>query len=215
MANYSFTLHEINWYCLILMNKLNIPHGINNFYKCTCILKEWSKHFTMEPLTVEEVKVQPIWNDCKIKVGNVSPFSKNLFESGIVMVQDLFEKGKFKSWEKLTERGMPLTQIDYLMWLSLKKALPQKWKLLMKENNVDVIYEQDCKIKINNNMTKVENLNSKDVYKSLIVNRVDEPTVKRKWMSYNEINITEDEWEMVYVSIYKTSVDTYSREFQY
>ena len=67
-------------------NVSSIPKEIPNFYK-EC-LKSWASFVSSDPTGINEILLQPIWNNNKICQNGKSFFIKELFTSGIYSMQD-------------------------------------------------------------------------------------------------------------------------------
>ena len=68
---------------------------------------------------------------------------------------------------------------------------------------------------MDNKVVPIENLDSKEIYQMIVTCNFKEPIAKDRWNHKEHMHIDESEWKCIYNAIYKTSIDRYSREFQY
>ena len=74
----------------------HIPNTVPSFYK-NC-LKIWSRFADNVPNTVEEVLLQPVWHNTKLKLPSGNQYNTNLFQAGIEKVGDLYlDDASFKN----------------------------------------------------------------------------------------------------------------------
>jgi len=185
-----------------------IPKTISKFYGS--ILRCWAVYTKQKQESITQaadVLVQPLWNNSYILTGKTPCFFHQLAANGIYHIKDICNKSLVYDWTMIKEKGVKEDHFFY--WISLTKAIPSKWKTLLKEGTKK---ETD---KIDN---KGDNINfkrkkSKDVYKDLINEKFKKPTAQSNIQK--RISTCEIDWEKVYSRIYSTTIDTYTRFFQY
>jgi hypothetical protein len=189
-----------------------LPNAIPTFYKYAFNI--WSNFATCIPTTPQEVLIQPLWRNTYIRVNNQTIYYRNLNELGICSMKQLLNWDGFLkhpkdilSVEQYDKCVMPLN--------SLLKSIPKEWLRII--NNA-TSREQIQKYTFNrficvgsHKIVEFEKLISKQIYAILLQTICNVPTARLKFE-----NVFEGvDWCNLCSSIYKTSIDTYSREFQF
>ena len=108
------------------------------------------------------------------------------------------------------------TAIDHMNWLRLIEAIPKNWLKIIQENMYDIELERGLKcISIDAEVVEIEQLSSKMIYLYLNKNCFVQPTAKHKWNAEILYDMSDEDWSNIYNGIYRTSIDSYSRQFQY
>ena len=134
----NFYLQQIGGHYNIRSNfdKQSIPRNIPKFYR-TC-LYTWSKYTNKNPENVNEICIQPIWNNSKILVNKKSIYIKDLDKLGIKFVNDIVsEKGKLRKLTSFANRESEEYCKFYLSYLSIVKSIPEEWKKKLQEYNTE------------------------------------------------------------------------------
>ena len=104
------------------------PNLQNNFSKnfptfYIQLIHAWTG-LTQDPITVETVLSQYIWNNIFIKVNNLP--IKKLFNFDL-FVGDLFHGKNFIQWESFKEK-YNLTNVSYFKFRQILAAIPRQWE---------------------------------------------------------------------------------------
>ena len=210
----SYYLQEIGGLDMIRSNfdRNKIPSKLPKFYK-TC-LKVWSDFVSCNPTSVKEILIQPLWNNAKL---NKSPkFNIELFNRGIHCVADIVDtKGTFLSLEYLMPENSLLQQSLYMIWFKLLKSVPKMWVDLLKES-ISEIKNHNCAENYKTHILScwarildINKIHSPFIYGCMLQ---DEPSTRRPKFEarYHDVN-----WRDICSAIYKTSIEPYSRQFQF
>ena len=186
-----------------------IPKNIPDFYKS--ILIAWSKISDETCNSPNAVYNQHLWNNKHIQIEGKSVLYKEFSEKNINKIFDLCDRDGEFNWEHAKMRG--LVNKDFLKWAGIVHAIPKEWKTLLKENNIEKKRLQ-MYINFGNTFIDVVKLKTKMLYSWFIAKKFKNPTaqanISRSISPYNNLD-----WTVIYNRIYKTSIDTYSRYFQF
>ena len=112
----------------------------------------------------------------------------------------------------------------YIPYHSVSKCVPSKWLNILKIGNqttsIDTTFVKQSQIKantklifVNNKIIDLSKLASKDVYRTIIKTEIEIPTAKSKFEK--RVDDKSVSWVDVCKKLYKTAIDTYSRQFQF
>ena len=102
-----------------------------------------------------------IWNNKDIRINNKSVFYKNVFESGIIYVNDLlFELNNIDSYNVISNI---INKTNFLVWAGLRHSIPSHLK-----TNANPVLEISLSLMINNKVFDVLEKTSKHYYTLLI-----------------------------------------------
>ena len=162
--------------------------------------------------------IQPLWNNRLIRIGGKPVFNKILADQGLLFVSDVITKyGKIKNWGE-----MNLKPGSFLAWLGLSNAIPREWLKFLKHPELHFNYCQTgndeynlYRVTIGKNVQAIHCLTSRYVYDILMCGKCCIPVIQRKRQKNVNFSNCEFDWTNVYISLYKTTLDTKMREFQY
>ena len=84
------------------------------------------------PSTIEEVLLQPIWNNVNILKNGKSIFDQKLYNLGLVRLVDIIsEEGKLLTYDKMKETFPNMSGTDYFQLISIFYSLPSEWKRMI------------------------------------------------------------------------------------
>ena len=194
---------------LILGNNLSkecISKVIPDFYR-TC-LQDWSEMFNEIPCDSLSVLAQPLWNNTYIRVNNIPYFCRLLFEENVNYIRDIIEnEGNFIPFKKLNVKQSLLFR-----WLELKHSIMKEWISIVKMNPLPIIFEHYPPFSIKNRNYSIKNMTVKEIYKSLVYKRKENPKGQE---TLNRMVGVDIDWSWAYSVIYKSTIKTSLREFQY
>ena len=185
-------------------DKERIPKVLSHFYKS--VLVSWAEYCNEEVVTPEHIVNQVLWNNKNIKVNNKSVFFPQLASSGIFRVKDLYNERNKINWE--TAHAMGVEPGHFIFWASITSAIPQSWKVLMKD--VEAFENHDPSNPGRNGTAS--KITSKDIYLSFVQSKFKKPTAQSHILKRVDSQI---DWESVYRRIYNMCIDPYTRCFQY
>ena len=144
-------------------------------------------------------------------------FLSRMAKYHIYTIADIVNRnGEFK-WDKVKRKG--LQEKDFLSWASIVHSLPYEWKQILKSSlisdHVSITTPVQTILRVGDKQIPTSDVNSKWLYRSLISGKFKSPTSQKniiKRLGDPELII---DWKSVYSRIYTTSIDTYSRFFQY
>jgi len=194
-------------------DKKRIPDSIPIIYKIA--LLSWAE---ISSIIVDNnpdlILEQHLWNNKHIKIQSKAVFFKTFFELNINRVVDLCnEQYEFK-WEHV--RSMGLQDNDFMRWAGIVHAIPSEWKTALKNNDNTFKNEGLARryLYLGNKKIDLTKSNTKLIYQWLVSKKFKVPTSQ----SHICKRIGDDtplEWEVIYGRIYKTTIDSYCRFFQY
>ena len=181
-------------------NKKDYKH-INlkqNFY--AEMFSIWAKISYIEPVTINEILRQPIWDNDLILIGNKTVRYKNWTQAGIQYIADLVDNnGQLASINYLNNKY--LTRIKQHEYNSITHCIPQIWKKNIKEAHdiVGTTIPNNLHIKMQNQFYAIEEITTKQIYTHIIQNKYKDPTSKNRWIELNEgMDLDEDYWALIY-----------------
>jgi hypothetical protein len=160
----------------------------NEFYRN--LFKNWADIHYYTPTNGEQVCRELLWSNSHIKIGNKIVHYKNWKEHNIRFIHDLInEQGQISSKQDLEQKFvLDIAQMEYNALLS---AIPKKWKALITEDpncrNYNVFL--DCKLIINENIRKLEETHTVDIYRNIICSIKQRPSSETKWEEKTGLNL--------------------------
>ena len=151
-----------------------------------------------------------IWNNEKVKNSGNTLFYKNWYEKGIKTFEHIFDyrNNSFYDFERI-EYLYNIRQTDVLKYHTLIKSIPIEIKeRLIREG---ITYTENISLK-----SKIleSNQTNQYIYRMLINNTVT-PSSQLKWREIFPNDFHKLEWKKIYSNIYKTSIDSILRSFNY
>jgi hypothetical protein len=148
---------------------ITAQHNIKeSFYKQ--VFDTWHKIRTSQIETYEDIFRQQIWNNQNITVGNKIIKYNEWINHGIQYIGDIIdEKGDIMPQQKL-EQEYEIT-CKFLQYHSVKAAIPNKWKYIIKENKGLVCFDtkdRHCAIKMGKTYQYLNNISTKEIYWHLV-----------------------------------------------
>lgn len=190
----------------------SIPKQTPFFYK-KCFLA-WEQITKATPKTVQEVAIQPLWNNKELK--HNLKLDKHWHSVKLYSVKDLIHpSNRLKYLSEITDDKSDLYQARFLHYQKLIKAIPCKWSGYIKQTDYQLeSIETDSKdyILLGDEVISIKSITSSRIYKLLIKNQYELPSSQ---ISYDKIIKTTLNWNHVYENIYKTTLGSYLRQFQF
>jgi len=163
-----------------------------------------------EEINEQTVLKQPLWLNKGIKRHMGSLFCKNLYDAGIVFINDLVDaNGAFLSYHDAMEKYD--FNLEFSNYNDVLDAIPNDWKILiLSRGNNEPHDTQTNLIKLIRNCTKACNCS----YKIMIEKYSSIPSEKQNtWKCYLE---SEDlQWDNIYKNCFRTFEEVKLRQFQY
>jgi hypothetical protein len=211
--------HKINDKCEAIPHynyDINVYHNIQeSFYKQ--VFDTWYKIRTSKIETYEDIYRQQIWNNKHITVEHKPIKYNEWINYGIQYIGDIIdEKRDIMSQTKLEDKYH--IRCKYLQYQSVKSAIPNHWKQIVKENKGSVCFDTKqttCAIKMGNMYQQLNNITTKEVYWYLVQNITHRPTSENKWNEKLPFIIDEDMWTLIYTNDKYVTTDTYVQNLQY
>jgi hypothetical protein len=186
------------------------------FYE-ECVKAWFAVNNQHAPESNEDIRKQIIWNNRFICINNCSVFDASIFRQGIYKIEDLYDfsgnlnsaiLGKLSPIERLKINGI-LSSIPSFRRTSIKnhKSVVPDRIICLNQPVPEQIF-----LPIEGNLIPLDKVSSKQVYTTLIANRVSPPCTK----FFYENNFNESiDWKFVFTLPAKSCLDTKTREFQF
>jgi len=189
-----------------------IPKDLSLFY--TNVLNAWATFCgTKIDDNRTDILKQSLWNNIYIKIDIDKGYMQRLVKKGILLVSDLWDPTTGFNWEWAKMKG--LLEVDYMSWRGLISAIPAEWKRELKKNMhmPSQVHAPQRQIEISGKKININKIKTKQIYDLFIDRKFTAPTSQRRWQQiFSDISI---DWESAYCLIYKTTIDTKLRWFQY
>ena len=115
---------------------------------CKECLEEWSDLNATNVVSYDDVVNQTIWNNKHIPIEKKSCFIKHLIDHGIVKIGDLISNtDRFLESEKILH--LQLSPIHYFELMGIINAIPNEWRLIIKQRQQHVYSPSNETIQIN------------------------------------------------------------------
>ena len=181
-----------------------IPKFIPKFYELC--LTEFSKFVRKSPVTKVEILNQPVWNKAYIKHHKQSFYIRELYNSGIKSVGDIWSvaHNKIKPLSSFIDVNSLLYWKLFLSWFFLTKSFPSEWTSVLKNEshllNVETDKDRDM-----NEVTDFKKLSSHFVYNMLCQN---ECVLSKGKIRFTNLTDNKSSWQNICNLIYSVSIDT-------
>ena len=193
--------------CPVNINLDPLSYKTNKLPKfCNVCLQDWSSLFSQEPNDAVSLMPQPLWNNQFITKDGKSYWYEELSDAGLIHISDIINpNGNFKHFNNL---GLPVPQI--YKWLILIHTIKKDWMTFL-QNNVFQSHPRFPYLSLCGLPIELEWLS----------NRLIKTLVKRKQEIFSGIhalqNMIQEEiiWNEAFQIIYKTTIETKLREFQF
>ena len=187
-----------------------IPPTLPLFYK-QCF-KTWCGFVDFEPTKSSEIMIQPLWNNSKIPV----KLNRRLFAHGISSIKSIInENDTLKKLNEIITQNDEMYNSLYLPYLSLTKSVPKRWLHILQNSAEEqslVPHSSKEYVSTKHGIISISLLTSKCVYDQFLYDIIEDATAKVKYEHSSDNSL---EWRDVCKNIYKTTICTYTRQFQY
>ena len=157
---------------------------------------------------------QPLWNNKYIKIPRQIINTEGLRKRGFYYIRDLLTEDLLFTWENAKIMGFQ--DCEHFQWFSIINCIPSQWKKKLGKmgNPVSSSSQFDVTtIFINNQQREIGKIKQKTIYWDIVKCKIEPPTSQKTMEKrLNKPNIN---WEQVYDRIYRTTINTYMRAFQY
>ena len=158
---------------------------------------------------------QYLWYNRSIQVDNSSVYFLKFSEKNINYVSQLFsDNGSIKQWHEF-KREHNLHESFYFQWLQLIDSIPQRWKIVIKENykNATNLIIHDHHLVKGSRVITSHKLTSTEIY-SILILRAQNKLFSNIYFEnlYNDYNIDST---AIYMLPHLITYNTYMRSFQY
>ena len=189
-----------------------LPIYLPDFYK-EC-LEAWSDLNATNVVSYDDVVNQTIWNNKHILIEKKSCFIKHLIDHRIVKIGDLISNtGRFLESEKILH--LQLSPIHYFKLMGIINAIPNEWRLIIKQRQQHAYSPSNETIQINIDGVNVDLLKvtSKMIYNEFKRKKQTTPSAQINLnQKYPELSV---EWKKIYSLPFTVTTETKIREFQY
>ena len=120
---------------------------------------------------------QYLWYNRSIEVDNSSVYFLKFSEKNINYVSQLFsDNGSIKQWHEF-KRERNLHESFYFQWLQLIDSIPQRWKIIIKENYENAINLIIHDHHLGSRSISLDKLTSTEIYSILISRAQNKPSL--------------------------------------
>lgn len=182
------------WECNLNPNDVEIVFPISSFWRQ--VMHAWATYNYKFPNTSEAILKQIVWCNLNIRVDNKPITNLKAWRAGLRYMSQLVNEHGFLHTYGELNRIFP----DLLTWFEhaqIITAIPHEWKqlLLLQTEDTDMYVTPYQKIM---NETKISQM----VYKQFIDRSADMMAVKTKWQVRLAKNLSDKEFEDLFVNIY-------------
>lgn len=184
-----------------------IPTIATMFYKN--LLTNWAKVFDTRGRVdnYKDILEQPLWNNRCITIGGTSCYYHQLASKGIWHLSDLCDDSLLFHWQTMETKGVEADY--YFYWVCLVSAIPPQWKVMLKDRTENGQKRSLMEILASAAKKKQNNL----IYREMIGKKFQKPTAQSN--IEKRIGNVITNWENIYLRIYSSVIDTYTRCFQF
>lgn len=198
-------LGEQYWYCNL--NSKDIKKVVESGFWQDVALA-WAKINFRKPERKEHVLEQRVWYNSEIKVGGKVIFYKKVFEAGLVTIRQLLNDtgtGLCSFQDFQTRFGVE--GVSWLEFNSLIAAIPTEWKNMLSHNYHDPNYKS--------NYDALKPKSSQNIYIRLVEDEKALCKVKSRWEEKLNATIEQEEFEKLFLNLYKITTNSKLRSFQF
>ena len=191
--------------------KIDIKNKLPTFYKD--LIKVWEQISVGNPLTMENVMVQPIKYNGKILVNRSVIVWK---EASDLFVQNFYgENGDLMGWEMFKQKNGKNDSF-FFKWRQILDAIPRDWKDIVRRDvssgHVGIVTPEPH-LQVISRRVVLAKLTGKETYIMLINGIWEKPTSEGKIeQMLGESNLI---WSKIYMLGRKITLDSYSRQFHF
>ena len=100
-----------------------------------------SNHFSNISEVPSCILSSVLWNNCSIRINSKPINFRLLSNQNLIYLHQLFDNnGRLKNWDNIKSE-LELNDSLYLQWRQLVHSIPQKWKVIIKDNcNDNLLY---------------------------------------------------------------------------
>ena len=107
---------------------------IDSFWRDVMIV--WSRYYSREPSSLEEVRDQILWYNSYIKIDKEIVFHQLLSEVGIYRIADILHpNNEFRTLNEIEEQTH--SKVPFTFYWGLIAAIPKAWKDILKGNGLE------------------------------------------------------------------------------
>ena len=191
--------------------KIKIKNKLPAFYKN--VIQAWEEISACNPLTMENVLVQPIRYNGKILV-NESVIAWK--DASNLFVQNFYdENGRLMEWCEFKQKNVK-NETFFFKWRQILDAIPRGWKdIVAREvsSGHACVVTPEPHLQVISRKIGLTRLSGKETYIILINKMWEKPTSEEKIeQTLGETNLI---WSKIYMLGRKITLDSYSRQFHF
>ena len=193
--------------CNYDVSKVSI--NISPFYRD--VLSLWGSLIKSNPVDVNSIVNQVIWNNQYILIGHKSVYYKNFVDAGFIKVDDLLDgEGKFIKFE-----NTGLANNNFLRWHGIICAIPKKWLDVINLGYVKGVVEPEKELgcNVNNLFIPLQKIQSRIFYDHFNAISSIEPVTSFRLKRM--FNLNNNDCCSVYELPFKVTLDSKLRWLQY
>ena len=170
-----------------------------------------------DPTQPVDIQREYIWLNKLIRIDNQSLFNKNLFDAGVICINDILNaEGNFLTHKQFTEKfGV---KISYMYYISLIDAIPQEWRKKLKRANInlDIVNTDELPhVKMTGGDRAVTLTSTREYYWKMMANIEGTPSCYKAWADRLGIEHSREDWQKIFMLPKQCVRDTRIIEMQY
>jgi hypothetical protein len=188
------------------------PNGLPLFYND--MHSHWLKIHNVEPFSNKHILNEIIWNNKFITINRMPYLWENWKRAGIMYIRDIVkDNNDFLSHNEIQQKYD--LQCNFLSVLQVRQSIPLIWRneITSTSGNVNVNIIKGCVLHVNNDITPLHIMSSKNVYWVFIEKFKRVPTCVQSWNEHYNINL--DTWKIIFKIPFICTRETKLQTFQY
>ena len=209
-----YIMDEINMLPYYNINEHDMPRLGQPFYDG--MFNMWTKLHFNKPTDTIPICEQIIWNNSHIKIDNKLVYYKHWQMKNIYFIQQLLDDTGNIAKKNFLENKYSIV-CKHFEYESLIHAIPKEWKKIVIEDNIstNITIHLKCKIKMDKEEKDITEIATKDLYWHLVNDKSERPTSENKWYEKSDLDLTQEEWKIVYKMPYQLTRETKLITFHY
>ena len=200
------------WYCNTSVRDIKVFEKLYEGSPSFSIWKAWATFHFSEISEYEEILNANLWGNSEIRRRNRPIFDARLTTSNIDKILDIYDPIAHQFYKLETIMDNYGNVFDMLFYLSIRAAIPNKWKITLRNNTLESELDMETDLEI---VARSKSA-SKYIYWCLIEAKYIPSDGNRiMWQSELGTCITEDEWYDLFPNFVKLIKPAKLRYFQY
>ena len=202
---------DIFFFCNMSPDDRKINQIHNDFHRD--IIKNWFEISENTNISnSQDIENQIIWNNKYIRIQNDTIYLAEWANKGIIHIGDLFNNGKSFSLNEFLHKFQ--LHINFLMLCGLYSAIPNSWKHILKNSNVQTIRPFNITTKKYIDLMQKQNICKLFYWKYINSKCMTPERIIRKWQSMLD-NVTDSEINNIFTISRSCTTEIKLQNFQF